>query len=311
MDDHGAQLRGAYGDHIVKDDTSVSNGCEDNEEPVVDLFHSDGTSENNLYETQFQQSCYADYSTNQGEESADLSGGIDDRNFDAHDEVVTDPKFGVDDSNPRLESPSMLPEDHKVEPIAIFDGSGHETRSYVTSDLEDSLGQESTIEAQDGGIKDMKTGGKKGLTTRNSLAQNTVDAEAGASQSVSHAFDSKSANEGSGGFDRLRTGSTKPTMQRRGSRGRRKKMPNLSSDSPPVTFIPEEVAPVAATILTNPEIFMDPSENSTSNSDNVRAAEMTSQRPSSKPRLKAYDEKIMVRGDQKKAQIKGELLLHF
>jgi hypothetical protein len=311
LDDHGASLRGAYGDHVIKDDASVRDGCEDNEEPVVDQFHSDGTSENNLNETQFQESCFADYTTDQGEKSDDLSGEIDNRYLDAHDDAVTDPKYDVINSNSRLEGSSLSPEDHKVVPIVVFDGSGHETCSYVSSDLEDSQGRDGAIKAENGGVKFIRTRQEEDLKTRNSLEQNIADAEAGASQSVAHAFDSKSANQGSGEFDRVRTGNTKPAMQRRSSRGRRKKMPSLSSDSPPATFYPEEVAPVAATILTNPEIFADINENSTSNSDNVKSVQMTSKLQSPVPRLKAYYEKGIVRGKQKNTQIKGESLLLF
>lgn len=296
MDDHGATLRGAYGDDIVEDGASVSNRCEDNEEPVVDQFHSDGTSEENtLHETQFQQSCYADYTTNQDEEGDDLSEVVDERTLDTHDEVTTE------DSITRLEGSSMLPEDHKVEPVAVFDGSGHETRSYVSSDLEDSHGQQGAIAAENGGAKHSTPGDEGNLTTKNSLARNVADTESGTSQSVR-----QSANGASGEFDRLGTGSTKPTMQRRGSRGRRKRMPSLSSDSPPATFYPEEVAPVAATILTNPEVFLEPSEKSAPNLDHAKRLEKSSKLPSYTPRLKAFDKKQMVGGKQRKLQSKGE-----
>ena len=300
MDNHGAQLRGAYGDDLTKDGAPVSNPCEDNEEPVVDQFHSDGTLENKLYEAQFQQPCSADYTTNQGEDSDDLSGEIDERMLNTQDEATTE------NSNTRLEGPSMSPEDHNVEPIAVFDGSGHETRSYVSSDLEGSHSLQGASIAESGGRKELRTGDAENLTTKTSLAQNVADTESGTSQSVK-----QSAIEDSKAFDRLRTGNSKPTMQRRGSRGRRKRMPSLSSDSPPVAFFPEEVAPVAATILTNPKVFTDPGKKSASNLDDANHLEESSKLPSHKPRLKAFGQKLMVGGNPQKLQSKGETLLHF
>ena len=298
LDDHGAKLRGAYGDDVAQDSASVSNRCEDNEEPVVDQFHADGTSESSMYETQFQQSCYADYATNQDDVGEDLSMEIDERMLDNHNDGMTE------NSNTRNEGLSR--EDHEVVPITVFDGSGHETRSFVSSDLEDSHGQQGATTAENGGAKDSRTGDEENSRAKNSLAQNVGDMEAGTSQSGT-----QSTNRGVGESDRSRPGSAKPTMQRRASRGRRKKMPSLSSDSLPITFFPEEVAPVAATILTNPEVFVDPDEKSASNLDNTKRLEKSSKMPSYSPRLKAYDQKLMVGGKQHKLQSTGETLLCF
>ncbi|KAG0602965.1 hypothetical protein M758_10G054700 [Ceratodon purpureus] len=294
LDDHGAKLRGAYGDDVAQDSASVSNRCEDNEEPVVDQFHADGTSESSMYETQFQQSCYADYATNQDDVGEDLSMEIDERMLDNHNDGMTE------NSNTRNEGLSR--EDHEVVPITVFDGSGHETRSFVSSDLEDSHGQQGATTAENGGAKDSRTGDEENSRAKNSLAQNVGDMEAGTSQSGT-----QSTNRGVGESDRSRPGSAKPTMQRRASRGRRKKMPSLSSDSLPITFFPEEVAPVAATILTNPEVFVDPDEKSASNLDNTKRLEKSSKMPSYSPRLKAYDQKLMVGGKQHKLQSTGNV----
>ncbi|KAG0558836.1 hypothetical protein KC19_10G058400 [Ceratodon purpureus] len=294
LDDHGAKLRGAYGDDVAQDSASVSNRCEDNEEPVVDQFHADGTSESSMYETQFQQSCYADYATNQDDVGEDLSMEIDERMLDNHNDGMTE------NSNTRNEGLSR--EDHEVVPITVFDGSGHETRSFVSSDLEDSHGQQGATTAENGGAKDSRTGDEENSRAKNSLAQNVGDMEAGTSQSGT-----QSTNRGVGESDRSRPGSAKPTMQRRASRGRRKKMPSLSSDSLPITFFPEEVAPVAATILTNPEVFVDPDEKSASNLDNTKRLEKSSKMPSYSPRLKAYDQKLMVVGKQHKLQSTGNV----
>lgn len=299
MDDHGAQLRGAYGDEVVQDITSVSNRCEYYEEPVVDQFHSDGTSENNLYETQFQQSCCVDYTTNQSEVSDDLSGKADECMLGACNDVTTENSDAV------LKSSNVLPEDDNVEPVPVFDGSGHETRSLGSSDLADSHGQQGTNSSGNGGAKDLRTEAEEDVTTKNSLEENVADTESGALQSVP-----QSANGDSGGFDRLRSGNTKPTMQRRGSRGRKKRVSSLGSDSPPVTFYPEEVAPIAATILTNPEVFVDPDEQSASNLDIAKPVEKTSKLPSYTPSLKTFDRKVMVGGKQQKLPSKGGTL-HF
>jgi len=288
FDDQGAPLRGAYGDQLNKRD---STGYENQEKSVVDQFHSDGTSEHNSDGMQFQQSSNGGNSTNQSVKIDQSTGGID-----VHCDQVTEPKSDVGNSN-------LSPEDHKVEPIAVLDGSGHETRSYVSSNLEDSQGQDGVSNAENGGIEDRGTRDEKDGTTRNSVERNRAEAEAGPSQSVAHSLDSKSANHGSGGFDSVRTGNTKPAIQRRRSRGRRKRMPNLASESPPMTFFPEEVAPVAATVLTNPEVFADFSENYSATADDVKSVAVISKVQSSLRRLKAYD----VKGKQKNAQMKGTL----
>lgn len=71
-----------------------------------------------------------------------------------------------------------------------------------------------------------------------------------------------------------------------------------------MTFYPEEVAPVAATVLTNPEVFADISENSSAIADDVNSAAVISEVQSSLRRLKAYD----VKGKQKNSQMKGKSL---
>lgn len=84
-------------------------------------------------------------------------------------------------------------------------------------------------------------------------------------------------------------------------------MPSQSSDEIPVMLYPEEAAPVAATILTNPEVFMNPSEVFSSNSDNVEVEEKASKLPSNRSRLKPYDRKVTTRGKQQKLQIRGNV----
>ncbi|XP_024366815.1 uncharacterized protein [Physcomitrium patens] len=291
VEENGAQLRGAYGDD-VNDDSSVqcSNECEVSEKHMVDQFHSDGTPESNLYETQFS---YSDPTIDQGEESNNSSEEHDDRILET----------GGDQSDANLETSSVLPEDHNVDRIVVLDGSGYETQSFVSSDSEDSeVQQDYDKKAESRGTVD-----DENLKITNSSVLKVKDTETASSRNIMQAFRKQTANEDYGESERPRPGISKPSMQRRSSRGRRKNMPSQSSDEIPVMLYPEEAAPVAATILTNPEVFMNPSEVFSSNSDNVEVEEKASKLPSNRSRLKPYDRKVTTRGKQQKLQIRGNV----
>ena len=270
---------------------SEPSSCEINDVFVVDEYHSDGTDESSTQHNQMFDHGSSLIDKSEGPTHNDNPGGVAEN---LYDKSTSNSRSGS--GNGRYRS---------RKPVVANAGSDQDNSSYCNlTSAHDDHNQKvtGTNLAVDSGIN-IEDSSNNTLTKLSDMDDEDYGNGAAGSQffkGVAPVVESK------GEADRGRNGTAKSSMQRRGSKGRKKKLPG--SEPPPVLSFPEEVAPVAATILTNPEIFVDSKENRTSTSDSNIGQEKLRRTMS---RLKAFDRKTMGSGRRRSTSIEGEKIAPF
>lgn len=321
LEDHGAQARGAYGDDFEDEGSLIDREdyIERDDESLVDRFHSDGTSDNPRDETQLRVS-YSRDTYDEEQEKAPVI--VDDsirqsnlaQNFDERNEipnVITGTgKETVNVVLSRSEQPGASSQEHcasGVEAVTVFDGSGKATVSEVQPDLHS---EQLPVANNGAGVGDSPTEKASSNSGRmeevmEGTKQCADDEEVDRQQSERGTDTSgvpvlQSAMESKGELDGSRNGSTRPSLQRRSSRGRKRKPPSrFGNEPPPVISFSEDVASGAATILKNSEAAGSNSEVSPSKSGRepgLFAAQEMGGRPFYKSKLRAYDSNTIAQG---------------
>lgn len=267
---------------------SEPSSCEINDVFVVDDYHSDGTDESSTQYNKMFDHGSSLIVKNEGPTHNDNPGGVAE---DLHDKSTGNSRSGS--QNARYQS---------RKPVVANSGIDQDNFSYcnLTSEHEEhNLKVAGTNVAVDSGIniEDHSNNISTKLSNINNKENGSGPAGSQFSKGVAPVVESK------GEADQAQNGTAKSSMQRRSSKGKKKKLPG--SEPPPVLSFPEEVAPVAATILTNPEIFADSKENFTSTSDSNVGQEKLRRTMS---RLKAFDKKTMGSGRRRSTSIKGKKL---
>lgn len=267
--------------------SSEPSSCEINDDFFVeDEYHSDGTDESSAKYNQMFDHGSSLIVKNERPTHNDNPGGVAE---DLYDKSTGNSRSGS--GNARYQS---------RKPVVANAGIDQDNSSYCNLAYEH---DEHNLEvagnnvAVDSGINIEDNSNNTSRKLSNIDNKENGDGPAGSqfSKGVAPVVESK------GEADRARNGTAKSSMQRRSSKGRKKKLPG--SEPPPVLSFPEEVAPVAATILTNPEIFVDPKENLTSTSDSNVGQEKLRRTMS---RLKAFDKKTMGSGRRRSTSMKGK-----
>lgn len=253
---------------------------------MVDEYHSDGTDESSTKYNQMFDHGSSLIVKNEGPTHNDNPGGVAE---DLYDKST---------GNSRSRSGNARYQSRK--PVVANAGIDQDNSSYcnLTSEYDEhNLKVAGNNVAVDSGvnIEDNSSNTLTKLSNIDDKENGDGPADSQFSKGVAPVVESK------GEADRARNGTAKSSMQRRSSKGRKKKLPG--SEPPPILSFPEEVAPVAATILTNPEIFADSKENLTSTSDSNLGQEKLRRTMS---RLKAFDRKTMGSGRRGSTSMKGK-----
>lgn len=277
-----------FGDDAEKESmSSEPSSCEINDDFVVDEYHSDGTDENSM---QYNQMC------------DDGSSLIvkNEAHTHNHDPGVAEDLYDKSTGSSRSGSGNARYQRRK--PVVANAGIDQDNFSHcnLTSEHEEHNQKVTgTNVAVDSGFSFEESSNNTSTKLNDINDKENGNGSTGSqlSKGVPPVVESK------GEADRPRNGTAKSSMQRRSSKGRKKKLP--SSETPPVLSFPEEVAPVAATILTDPEIFADTNENFTSTLDS-NIGQGTLRRTMS--RLKAFDRMTMGSGRRRSTNIEGKNL---